>query len=795
MQKHFVALAVAAAFPGLVSSALAQSAEPATISGGPLQIADAGLGPIKSLGVVTVVGGQPTSLPTQIPTTIERITREQIERNINATDSEDVLKYFPSLLVRKRYIGDYNHAILSSRASGTGNSARSAVYADGILLSNFLGNGVGGLSFPPRWGLVTPEEIDRVDVLYGPFSAAYPGNSVGAVVDYVTRLPTQFEAHGKIGFVTQPFELYNTNSIFRARQASASVGNKSGDWAWWLNFNRTESHGQPLTFATRLVSTGSAAGGAGTPVSGAVLERNSANAPWYVLGTGTEFTTQQDHLKVKLAYDFTPTVRAAYTFGLWQNTSEGRPASYLRNAAGQPVTSGAININGQSFAAVTGSDFALTNESITHFIHGLSVKSNTQSEWDWEVAASLYDYNKDQRRQNSAANTLPGAATGGSGTIADGAGSGWNTLALKGIWRPQGVQGAHIIDFGFQQDSYQLRYLTSNIAGNYLSDGPGALASNVGGDTRLQSLYAQDAWGFAPGWKAVLGGRAELWSARGGATQIPGASPAINTSYASRSEFSFSPKAALSWQWLPDTVFKASFGRAVRNPTANELYGATSTTNAQFINDPNLRPEKSRTGELSLEKEINNGLLRLTLFAENTRDALYSQTTFDPVANRNISRVQNIGRIATTGLETAFSGTDVGVRGLELSASVTYADSIIKENSGFVALPGDTLGKRQPNIPQWRATGLASYRWDAQWTTSLGARYSGRQFRTLDNSDVNGFTYMGVSKFFTVDARVRLQINKQVSAAFGIDNLNNYKFWNFHPYPQRAYSAELKFDL
>jgi iron complex outermembrane recepter protein len=144
----------------------------------------------KSLGVVTVNSGQPTSLPTQIPTTMEGITREQIEQTINATDSEDALKYLPSLLVRKRYIGDYNHAILSSRASGTGNSARSAVYADGILLSNYLGNGVGGLSFPPRWGLVTPEEIERVDVMYGPFSAAYPGNSVGAVVDYVTRMPT-----------------------------------------------------------------------------------------------------------------------------------------------------------------------------------------------------------------------------------------------------------------------------------------------------------------------------------------------------------------------------------------------------------------------------------------------------------------------------------------------------------------------------------------------------------------------------------------------------------------------------
>ena len=90
----------------------------------------------KTLGVVTVNSGQPGSWPTQIPTTIDSVTREEIATRINATDSEDALKYLPSLVVRKRYIGDYNHAILSTRASGTGNSARSAVYADGILLSN-----------------------------------------------------------------------------------------------------------------------------------------------------------------------------------------------------------------------------------------------------------------------------------------------------------------------------------------------------------------------------------------------------------------------------------------------------------------------------------------------------------------------------------------------------------------------------------------------------------------------------------------------------------------------------------
>ncbi|NBY17592.1 MAG: Plug domain-containing protein, partial [Betaproteobacteria bacterium] len=145
---------------------------------GPLPAAFADHGSERSLGVVVVTGTNPSSMPTYIPTTMESITGREVEDRINATDSEDAIKYFPSLLVRKRYIGDYNHAILSSRASGTGNSARSAVYADGILLSNFLGNGIGGLSFVPRWGLVTPEEIERVDVMYGPFSAAYPGNSV-----------------------------------------------------------------------------------------------------------------------------------------------------------------------------------------------------------------------------------------------------------------------------------------------------------------------------------------------------------------------------------------------------------------------------------------------------------------------------------------------------------------------------------------------------------------------------------------------------------------------------------------
>ncbi|MFL6675474.1 MAG: TonB-dependent receptor domain-containing protein, partial [Massilia sp.] len=106
-----------------------------------------------------------------------------------------------------------------------------------------------------------------------------------------------------------------------------------------------------------------------------------------------------------------------------------------------------------------------------------------------------------------------------------------------------------------------------------------------------------------------------------------------------------------------------------------------------------------------------------------------------------------------------------------------------------------SVGKWQPRIPQWRATGEATYRASDALARTLAARYSGKQYSTLDNSDPNGFAYQGASKYFTVDARMTYRLDKHWTAAIGIDNLNNYQYWNFHPYPQRTYVAELKFDL
>ena len=46
-----------------------------------------------------------------------------------------------------------------------------------------------------------------------------------------------------------------------------------------------------------------------------------------------------------------------------------------------------------------------------------------------------------------------------------------------------------------------------------------------------------------------------------------------------------------------------------------------------------------------------------------------------------------------------------------------------------------------------------------------------------------------------MDARVRYQFHKQWSTALGVENLNNRKYFLFHPFPQRTVIAELKFAL
>lgn len=716
------------------------------------------------------------SVPTDAPAVVESTDAEQIARTINATDSSDALKYLPSLQVRKRYVGDFDHAILATRTSGTGTSARSLTYADGLILSNLLGN---ANNYTPRWGVVTPEEIARVDVLYGPFSALYSGNSVGAVVGYVTRMPDAFEAHVKAQTYMQNFKLYGTDESYDGQQYSASLGSRVDQWSWWISAAHQDNTSQPIAFVVKPLSTTNATA-ADTVVTGAVADTAVDGTARYVLGATNTIHTVQDNLKVKLAYDLTPQWRVSYTGAVWQNDVERSVDSYLRDAAGNIVTSGQntrnLNIAGKRYTLLS-TDFAQSTQDQLHWMHGLAFKSDTRGRFDWEGVFSYYDYSKDLQRQ-----IVPTASNANAGRITDNNNTGWRALDLRGIWRPTGESGAHVVSFGVHTDHYQLRTKVNDTS-DWANGSAGALFSAFTGSTETDALYLQDAWKFAPRWQATLGARYERWQAFDGTL----ANATTTQAFGERKENWLSPKLAVSYDTGAAWLLRASAGRAYRAPTVAELYQGSISAGQIVNNDPNLKPENALSADLTAEKDLANGLLRISVFREDMKDALYSQTD----VNTNITNIQNIDRILSLGAELAYQGRDLLLRGLDFAGSLTWVDSEVKKNDKNPS----SVGKKQVRVPEWRATAVVSYRQNEALSYSLGARYSGEQYSNVNNTDVNPETYFGTSKLFMVDVRARYAFAKGWAVAFGIDNLNNDKAWAFHPYAQRTYHLELKGDF
>lgn len=718
------------------------------------------------------------------PSPAAQVSAEQI-RDINVINVEDALKYLPSLQIRKRYIGDRN-GIIAARTSGNTQSARSLVYADGLLLSNLLGNSYG---FPPRWNIVGAEEIERIDVLYGPFSALLPGNSAGATVLMTTRRPAEFEAHARVQAFSQHFALYGTDETYNGHQEQASLGGRSGKLSWSLFANHLDSHGQPMQFA----AAPAAGGSGGTPVTGALGDTDPKGAPRILLGATGIDRTVQDTAKIRLAYAFTPDTRAAFTYAAWRNDSFSNTQTYLRDAAGKPVWSGAVNIAGTNYT-LSPATFAPTDSNTENRLAGLTLDSRLSPDWRIELATSDYGTPTDISRTptSAAANSQPGAS-GGAGKITFGDDTGWRNLDLKAVWQP--AQAGHEVSFGAHRDDYRMQsrqYAASDWRSDASATGFG---SRFAGKTRTDALFAQDAWTLDPRWTLTLGWRNERWQAYDGARSAaaafrdPGGNLVTSYAYPSRDERFNSPKASLAWQASGDWLLRASLARAWRLPTVSELFQTETRGATAYISNPGLRPEKVLAKDLTAEGAAGGGSLRLSLFEEHIGDALYSQT--DLSVTPNVTRVQNIEKARARGAEAAWQAADVFVRGLDLLGSLTYVDSRILANPAVPA----SVGKRIPRVPDWRLSAFATYHIDARWAASLGFKYSGRQYNELDNSDSQPDQYGGNSTFATLDARLSYRIAKQLSAAFGVDNLNNAKYYAYHPYPQRVIHAELRFDL
>ena len=753
----------------------------------------------------------------RLPQTTESITRERMNETINMTGAEDAIKYMPSIQVRQRYIGDTN-APVGTRTSGMASSARTLIYADGVLISSLLGNNNGNTG-SPRWQLIAPGEIERIDVMYGPFSAMYAGNSIGGVINITTKMPEKFEVRAEAQAAWQNFSQYATKDTYETQRYSGMIGHKYKDLSMRFDYQFLNTHSQPITFANPALSTATAAG---TDVTGAFNNTNPTNGPAVVLGAGNINHGQQNNFKWKLAYDFTPTVRGTYTLGMWENNATASSQSYLRNSAGSVVDSGSVRIGGNSYnlSAANSPTFSANIVNQVTWSHGMNLRSNTGGKFDWELIGSLVDLSTDTVR----APTGVGQFTGnGAGRTTNLSGSGWHTVDARGIWRPEtDLLGKHEVSFGFHHSQYTLKNPVNNTSLWQTGGSAGGTAvqnlfSNSVGKTQIEGYWAQDSWDIKKDWNFTFGGRFENWQAYDGLNQstvaASGGTPAhlVAINQTPHDEFRFSPKGKLTWSATDRTVLGAAIGQSYRFATASELFQTTtvgSGASAVAVNgNPNLKPEDAVSSEASWQYSLDKGRLRASFFQERIKNAIYSQVGLLPNGTA-ASFVNNVDQTDVKGVEIAADINDFfGVRGLSIFANGTWADARITKNSAADAaavVSGNTTanphaadpseGKRLPRVPEWKANLVASYRMNDNWSSSANVRYSSSVFSQINNSDTFGHTYTGNTAMAVVDLITNYKFNKYLTGTAGINNVNNERYWQFHMFPMRTYFVQARFS-
>ena len=763
MQLHRIALAMAAAFP-LV--ALAQ-----------------GIATEAQLKTVLVASAR-APLDPNLPSSTASKTAEQL-REQNIYNAEDIAVNLPSTTIRKRYFGDRN-ANVAGRSYGTLQPGRALVYLDGYLISNFLGR-----FDAPRWNMVNVEAIERIDALYGPFSAIYPGNSIGTTLIVSERKPKGLEASASIKLNQQGFSEYATRENYASKQLSGRIASRLDSGLWYaVCMQHQDSEGHPMGYANAV--RGSTAGAFATPtataklVVGVLYDRDPQSRDRAIFGANSIDHSKQDTVNLRVGFEISATQEIEARVSWWHDDSTVRAATALRDAAGNPVWSGVVR-DGVNQFTVAADAFAPSLRDESHRQLGATWKTKHAKGWNASVVVTDYQIINDAARLATQAQPL--VDLGGAGTVTRRDGTGWNTFEVQSTYTPSEGDfgnGQHALVLGLHRNQYKLQNVVNN-SSDWRNFDP-TLNQNYYGKTTITALYAQDAWKISPELVLTSGLRFENFESADGSQYFAGP-PVATNAFPSRSITATSPKLSLAWSATDDVVLKTSLGRGVRFPNVDELFNGTKTGASITTSDPNLRPEVSDSLEISAEREWGNHWLRASFFRDDVTDTILRQT--DATVTPNVTRVSNVDKVLTQGIELVWATRDVGVKGLDLGGSATWTDAEVKANAANPA----QVGKKWLRIPPQRYTLQASYRPNAQWLLAAAYRWSSSMVNTELNIDDNPNTYGGTSRVNQLDLKASWKFAKQWEWGFGINNVANQPSWQAHTMPQRNVQTELRWSL
>ncbi len=702
------------------------------------------------LGEVVVTATKTEVSSADAPAAVSVVTAGDIQ-DMNVHSADEALTYLPGVYATRT--GGHEPSVMSTNVMlrGIPDYSRTLVLVNGQPLNDPY---IGAVT----WESVPPETIDRIEVVPGPFSSLYGGSAMGGVINIITKVPARREALAKVGYGTGG--LKSGTFVYQNRISALGL---------MFNYGYQQSDGYVESQVVRAPS-----GPGGTPVSGGQATTDPYGNPAYLIGDKGRTPWDSRNVGLNLYLDLPHQARLSFSASRFTyDKGWDRFHSYLRDAAGNPVSSGNVTLSG------SGDNLALSQ---SLFLQGPNPKVQNRYGLEYNTplghGASLkaefsyldiptYDY------------VIPW-----SGATYDGGGPGSrlhrpNSELSGSLQLSLPIAERHFLVAGVSAGKRKIETYTYAVSDWRNVDDTGVTQNRTAGEDRTYALFLQDEFYLSQRLTAYLGGRYDAWSSDGFIEQLK--APAYRNDYASRSQTHFSPKASLVYRPAPSTTLRASVGTAFHAPNLRDTFGWwTPASGKTYIPNPDLKPETVTSWEAGAEQRFGATLLRATYYENRLHDLIYrtEDATTQSVANAGAALVRGI----ELELRRAFAG------GLSAFVNYTYNDARITSNPANPA----TEGKRMTGTPRnMLNVGMEGKR--GPWSGSLTGHYVGKVYGNDQNLDTVDGVFGSYDPYFVVNAKAAYQVSKAVALSLALDNLLDRDYYQgSYNIPQgRAWYGEM----
>jgi len=693
------------------------------------------------------------------PASVSVVTREAIESRSPLTVDQALTTVEGVTAWRQRGIADTESGVGMRGFAGHGTGQRRVlVLVDGQPVNNSYTGGVD-------WNSLPIEEVDRVEVVRGPFSSLYGGNAMGGVINVITR-PVDRRSFD----VTAQYGTYGT------LQASGRFSARVKRAGFTLGYSTRKSDGYLTQEALRTATDSTPTGG--LQVTGLQRYFTRVGAVNYAVGFRGKNQVDGYAVRGRGEYSIGDRTFASFQFMGEESLIDWGPyTSSVRDAAGNVIDTGAVVfLDGLTWKRTTllPSNYLGNPSNKGSQQYQAQVLHSTRASGEWRFQAGMIDQPATTNWNGAPATTA--TVQGGSGTRTE---QGSRGTFASTVWSKR-VASPHLLSAGadLRHDRSSTTALPTT---NYLGDGTfGNRDTYAGASAITLAGFAQDEFAVSDRLQFTAGGRVDYWQTQGGEAQRITGGPLFT--YPERSASSITGKIAGVLTVREGTTVRASVGTAFRSPSIFELYRDTQTsTGALLLGNPDLDPERMISWETGLRHRVGRRIETDVAYYENRiRDLIFRSTDFQFDPTGLTSRFLNAGKARTRGFE---SGVTVRPASwLTLRPTYTFTDAIITENSGAPT----TVGKQVPSVPRHIAAGTATLT-----AGRLGATATGRYQSAIFLTDTNTDTFKGVpgsyDEFFETDLLVSVRAHRWLTITASVENVFNQQYYLFYRAPGRVF--------